>query len=154
MKFVGIAGEKGLFRYAPEPLLPRNIPPANTLLRAYFYSAPLAWFYSALDGRRFCPDRASSEPVLTIPFHPRRRSGFRAGKSSGIGSPLPQAFPSDAADMNAAAGAPCSLVGNRSDRVEAGDSAAEHHISDVGAGDEEDKSHRGRHQEEVAENHP
>ena len=43
------SGEKGLFRYAPEPLPPRNTPKPNTKPLAYFYSAQLAWFYSALD---------------------------------------------------------------------------------------------------------
>ena len=35
--------------YAPETLLPRNTQRLNFQLMAYFYSATLAWFYSALD---------------------------------------------------------------------------------------------------------
>src|SRR5215469_11151336 len=42
------SGEKGLFRYAPEPFLPRNT--TNLiLLVAPFYSATVVSFYSALD---------------------------------------------------------------------------------------------------------
>ena len=42
-------GEKGLFRYAPDAFLPANPQQPPTYLLAYFYSATLACFYSALD---------------------------------------------------------------------------------------------------------
>jgi hypothetical protein len=42
------SGEKRLFRYAPEPLLPRNTF-FNDLLLVPFYSAAVVYFYSALD---------------------------------------------------------------------------------------------------------
>ena len=47
------SGEEGRLRYAPTPLLTRNI----TLLPLMdpFYSAPVVYFYSALDRRRMQP---------------------------------------------------------------------------------------------------
>src|SRR5258708_31621176 len=43
------SGEKGLFRYAPEPFSPEIPTQLSTQPLAYFYSAELAWFCSALD---------------------------------------------------------------------------------------------------------
>jgi hydrogenase maturation protein HypF len=43
------SGEKGLFRYAPEALLSRNTQEPNIKPLAYFCSAAVALFYSALD---------------------------------------------------------------------------------------------------------
>src|ERR1019366_1847727 len=41
------SGEKRIFRYAPEALLPRILNKPILQLLAYFYSVPVAWFYGS-----------------------------------------------------------------------------------------------------------
>jgi len=57
---------EGLFRYAPEALLPRILNNFTSILLAYFYSAPLAWFYSALDNWFGFSDLDRASAILAI----------------------------------------------------------------------------------------